>query len=117
MDDQFYRSLHPKRWLRGIARHAVKNKRRTVVLVILAFLALYLLFDNKGLLKRAQLESRKQELIEQVRADSAETRRLDSQIKALEGDRKTVEKIAREKYGMARPGETVYKTKKEEKSK
>ncbi|MBI5464744.1 MAG: septum formation initiator family protein, partial [Ignavibacteriales bacterium] len=37
-----------------------------------------------------------------------------AQIKALEGDKKTIEKIAREKYNMARPGETVYRVKKED---
>jgi cell division protein FtsB len=117
MDDQFYRTIQPKRWLRDIAHGAAKNKRRTAVLALLVFLALYLLFDNKGLLKRIRLESKRQELIDQVRADSVEAARLRAQIKALEGDQKTVEKIAREKYGMARPGETVYKTKKEEKGK
>jgi cell division protein FtsB len=35
------------------------------------------------------------------------------QIKALETDKKTIEKTAREKYGMKREGETVYQVKKE----
>jgi len=38
---------------------------------------------------------------------------LQDQIKALEGDKKTIEKIARENYGMKREGETIYKVKKE----
>jgi cell division protein FtsB len=114
MDDQFYRNLQPKRWLRDIARRAAKDKRRTAIIVVLVIVALYLLVDNKGIIKRIRLEGRRKELIEQVHADSAETKRLQSQIKALEGDRQTAEKIAREKYGMARPGETVYKLKKEE---
>jgi cell division protein FtsB len=30
-------------------------------------------------------------------------------VKALEGDKRAIEKIARERYGMHREGETVYK--------
>jgi cell division protein FtsB len=52
-------------------------------------------------------------MIEKVKAAEEETKRLQSYLKALEGDKKTIEKVAREKYGMARPGETVYKVKKD----
>jgi cell division protein FtsB len=30
-------------------------------------------------------------------------------LRALEGDRKTIEKVAREKHGMIKEGEEVYK--------
>jgi cell division protein FtsB len=39
-----------------------------------------------------------------------ETRRLQTELKALEGDARAIEKAAREKHGMVRDGETVYKT-------
>ena len=51
--------------------------------------------------------------MEKLRADSIEIKRLQEQIKALESDKKTLEKTAREKYGMIREGETVYQMKKE----
>ena len=113
MDEQFYRNIQPERLLKRIARKAKKNKARTILIVFLFILFLYLLFDNKGIIKRIQLESQHKELIEQLKADSAETKRLQDQIKALEGDKKTIEKIARENYGMKREGETVYKVKKD----
>jgi cell division protein FtsB len=113
MEDQFYRNLQPERFLKKIAKGAVKNKKRTIILVILFLLLLYLLFDNKGIVTRLRLESQHREWMEKLKADSLETMRLQEQIKALEGDKKTIEKTAREKYGMAREGETVYHVKKD----
>jgi len=81
--------------------------------IILFLLFLYLLFDNKGIITRLRLESQHREWIERLKADSIETKRLQEQIRALEGDKKTIEKTAREKYGMAREGETVYQVKKD----
>jgi cell division protein FtsB len=113
MEDQFYRNLHPERFLKKIAKSAAKNKKRTIILIGLFLLFLYLLFDNKGIITRLRLESQHRVWIDKVKADSLETKRLQEQIKALEGDKKTIEKTAREKYGMAREGETVYQVKKE----
>ena len=113
MEDQFYRNLQPERFLKKIIKNAAKNKGRTIILIILFFLFLYLLFDNKGIITRMRLEAQHREWIEKVKSDSMETKRLQEQIKALEGDKKTIEKTAREKYGMAREGETVYQVKKE----
>lgn len=113
MEDKFYRNLQPERFLKKISRSAKKNKRRTIFLIILFLLFLYLLFDNKGIITRIRLEVQHREWIEKVKSDSIETKRLQEQIKALEDDKKTIEKTAREKYGMAREGETVYRVKKE----
>jgi cell division protein FtsB len=113
MEGQFYRNLQPERFLKKIIKNAAKNKGRTIILIILFFLFLYLLFDNKGIITRMRLEAQHREWIEKVKSDSMETKRLQEQIKALEGDKKTIEKTAREKYGMAREGETVYQVKKD----
>ena len=113
MGDQFYRNIQPERFLKKIGKSAAKNKKRTILLIILFILLLYLLFDNKGIIKRLKLEAEHNEWIEKLKADSMETKRLEEQIKALEGDKKTIEKVAREKYGMKRKGETVYQIKKE----
>lgn len=96
-----------------MAKKASKNKKRTVVLFLLTFIALYIVFDNKGVLKRIRLEHEKTEWIQKVKTDSIETKRLMDSINALEGDKKTIEKVARERYGMVREGETVYQVKKE----
>ena len=113
MDDHFYRNLQPNQLLKKIARSAARNKKRTIVLVVFFLVLLYVFFDNKGILTRLRLEVQHREWMEKVKADSLETKRLQEQIKALEGDKKTIEKTAREKYGMAREGETVYQVKKD----
>lgn len=113
MDNQFYRNIQPERLLKKIVKHAAKNKKRTVLLILLFLLFLYLLFDNKGIITRLRLEAQHREWIQKLKADSIETKNLQEQIKALEGDKKTIEKTAREKYGMKRDGETVYQVKKD----
>jgi cell division protein FtsB len=72
-----------------------------------------MLLNNRGIIARIRLEHERQVMIEKVKAAEEETKRLQAYLKALEGDKKTIEKVAREKYGMARPGETVYKVKKD----
>jgi cell division protein FtsB len=113
MDVQFYRNIHTERLLKKIAANAAKNKKRTIILVILFLLLLYILFDNKGIVTRLRLEAQHREWIQKLKADSIESKRLQDQIKALEGDKQLIEKTAREKYGMKREGETVYQVKKE----
>ena len=49
-----------------------------------------------------------------IREADAETKALQAQSKALDGDKKAIEKVARERYGMVRQGEKVYKVDKEE---
>jgi cell division protein FtsB len=76
-------------------------------------LLLYVLFGNRGVIARVRLELKRQEMIEKVRLAEEETKQLQAQVKALEGDKKMIEKVARERYGMAREGETVYRVKKD----
>jgi cell division protein FtsB len=114
MASDFYRSLHPGRVTRSLAKKAAKNKLAAFFVTLGCIIFLYLLFDNKGILTRMRLETQRADLHAKVVADTAETRRLREQIRMLEGDRQTIEKIAREKYVMARPGETVYRIKKDD---
>ena len=105
----FYRSLTPKK----IAKQALKNKRSTVIILGAFFLFLYLLFDNKGIIKRVRLEMENERMKEKVARIEQQNGQLQLQAKALEGDKKTIEKVARERYGMQRQGETVYRVKKD----
>ena len=59
----------------------------------------------RELLEKAELEAKIQQAME-------ETKQLQADSKALDGDKKAIEKVAREKYGMIREGETVYKVRK-----
>lgn len=112
MEGQFLRKVQKPRWLQGISKKVFKTRRRAVVAIVGTLLVSYVLFNNRGVIARIRLEHERQVMIEKVRAAEEETKRLQSYLKALDGDKKTIEKVAREKYGMAREGETIYKVKK-----
>lgn len=113
MEGQFLRRIQKPKWLQGITKKAFKTRRRTLIVMGCAVVFSYVLFNNRGVIARIRLEHQRHEMIEKVRAAEEETKRLQSYLKALEGDKRTIEKVAREKYGMARDGETVYKVKKQ----
>ena len=70
---------------------------------------LYVLFNNQGVLQRIRLERQKKEMLQKIQQAEEEQKHLQDQSKALDGDKKAVEKVAREKYGMVREGEKVYR--------
>lgn len=111
MDDQYYRKPKPK--FGGRLKKTLKNKHLllgfSLALIALGFVA----FSPRGIFQRLNLESQKEDLQEKIREASHEQRKLQQQSKALDDDPKAIEKVAREKYGMVREGETVYKVRKE----
>ena len=113
MEDRFYRRLPKRQWFTDLARKVFKHRRRAVGVLLGVLLVSYVMFNNRGVVARVRLEMQRQELLESVRLAEQETKRLQAYIKALEGDKKTIEKVARERYGMAREGETVYRVKKD----
>ena len=112
MEGQFLRRVQKPRWLQGISKKVFKTRRRALFAIAGTLLVSYVLFNNRGVVARIRLERERLVMIEKVKAAEEETKRLQSYLKALDGDKKTIEKVAREKHGMAREGETVYKVKK-----
>jgi cell division protein FtsL len=110
---EFYRKPQKRSRLKNLLSKILRNKRRTIFILAGVFLSSYALFGNHGILTRIQLERQRSEMAAKLQQAEEETKKLQAQIKALESDQKTIEKIAREKYGMARPGETVYRVKKD----
>ena len=90
-------------------RFAGRRMRRRFLLLGAVALAVWVAFlDSHSLLRRA-LYARQLDRIEGENAAlRAENERLSEQI-ASGLDAATVEKVAREQYGMRRPGETVYR--------
>ena len=75
-------------------------------------MALWFLFiDTYSLLTKYQLDSKKEDLIERTAELERKTAELEQKIKELENNPDLLEKIAREEYGMRKPGETVYRVK------
>ncbi len=113
MNGDFYRAIPQPHHLRGLVKRLLKDRRRVVSLLIALIATVYLLFDNKGIIRRTSLELQKRDLAQKVAEARRETQQLLAHLKAVEGDKKTIEKLARERYGMARDGETVYRVKKD----
>jgi cell division protein FtsB len=105
----FYRKKGKSVALRAGLRKLVASRRLMLLLVIGAPIVLYVFLGPRGVVKRVQLQREKAVLEEQIRAAETEQRALQAQSKALEGDRAAIEKVAREKYGMVKEGETVYR--------
>ena len=112
MDNLFYRKIRPRFDLKATARKLVKNKKLMVICGVTVVVAGFVVFGNRGILQRIRLQQQKSELEVKIKQSEDETKNLQSQSKALDGDKKAIEKVAREKYGMVRDGEKVYKVNK-----
>lgn len=106
---KFYRKIKKQVTPENIAETVKENKRATVIVIAAFLLFLYVMFNSNGVVARVQLEMLKKEALERIRVAEEEQQKLKDQSKALDGDPKAVEKVAREKYGMIRENEKVYK--------
>ncbi len=92
-------ALNPLHWKRSVLLWTVGG----------AF-AVYIAFiDTYSILARYQLSRQRAELIRRTEELNADSERLAQRIEALRRDPALLERIAREEYGMRRPGETVYR--------
>jgi cell division protein FtsB len=106
MNDTFYRRDRRKR----IRRYF--GSKRFIVAISAGLLVMgYVLLGDHGIIQRIRLEHEKSGLETRIKAAEEENLKLQAEIKALEHDMEAVEKVAREKYWMAREGETVYRVK------
>lgn len=113
MESDFYRKPQKRNWFRSVGKKLFQTRRRGIITILSFILLLYLLFDNKGIIARIRLEMQRQEMAQKVKAVEEETKQLQANLKSLQEDKKTTEKIARERHGMVREGETVYRVKKD----
>jgi cell division protein FtsB len=115
MDDQFYRKENPKwrkpdNWFKKLW----KNKTFRWIFVTGVIVIIIGLFSNKGILRRIQLEKEKAVWLDSIKKAEYEQKQLEQQSKELDSDKKAIEKVARENFGMVKEGETVYKLKKKQ---
>lgn len=96
-------------------RQASAQARRTrkififVVLLIAGVVTVAAVTGDRGYLDVRRQRARMQELQAEVSALNMENVALLEQVRALRKDPYTVEKIAREKLGYARPGEIIFR--------
>lgn len=106
---KFYRKIKKQVQPENLLSAIRENKVRSAIVAGSIVLALYILFNNYGVFPRIKLELQKQEMLEKIDTAEEEQKKLKEQSKALDGDPKAIEKVAREKYGMVRENEKVYK--------
>lgn len=91
--------LNPLRWRKGF-----------LFFILIGFLVVWFLFlDTYSLWTSYRLSERKDELKAKTEQLKVETARLKEKIQDLKQNPELLERIAREKYGMKKKGETVYK--------
>lgn len=85
------------------------RKLRRFLLIFLASIGIYLTFGEHGLWRMWRLKRKERELKKEVAEIEARRKVLEEEMKRLrEGDPKLIEKLARERYGMVKPGEKIY---------
>lgn len=89
---------------------AIQRSTKFIVIIVgLFFLIgiLFLFFNEYGVLKFIKLNRQVNELNEKIRTVEIENKRLQAEIDSLENKVPAkIEKVAREKYNMMRPGES-----------
>lgn len=98
------------RFRRRVRGRQITTRRKALYagLVAIPLLAI-LTFSNRGILKRVELESQASTLREHLYRDRAIGDSLRGEIGSVTIDTAVIERIARERYGMIRPGETIYR--------
>lgn len=78
-------------------------------LIVLLLIVSYAVFGKKGILQRVELEMENKELQRKLKDEQDKTLMLQKEIDELKSSDKKIEKVAREKYGMMKDGEEIYK--------
>ena len=82
---------------------------RGVLLLIAITLLIVFVFGDHGLFQLYKLKSERAEIQKHISQLRENRERLISEKNRLENDLEYIEKLAREKYRMAKPGEKVFK--------
>ncbi len=95
--------------LKSIARFIKYNSRIVFVVIFFACLLSFAVFGNKGILQKFRLEAERKELEKQLDEEYKKAEVLRKEIEELRTSDEKMEKVAREKYGMTKDGETIQK--------
>lgn len=76
----------------------------TIIIIVLAFIV----FSPSGLINRILLNNKQKELIKLINQEKLVQDSLLKTINQLKNDTLEIERIAREKFGMKRPGEKLF---------
>ncbi len=87
-------------------------RRKKLLLVVGVLFSIYLLasfiLGEMGLVKYYRMKAQYNRLSDEIAQLSTDNTRLTREVRALRSDPAYLERIARDKLGLARPGEIVY---------
>lgn len=89
-----------------------RRKLTFALLAALPVLAIFT-FGNRGIIKRLDLEMQYSSLYDQLYEDRAAGDSLKQEIARMNSDTVAIERLARERYGLVRPGESIYRVEEE----
>ena len=95
--------------LKIFVRFIKYNLKLFFIVIFFTGLITLAVFGNKGIIQRFRLETEKKELEKQLDAEYKKSDELRKEIEELKTSDEKMEKIAREKYGMTKDGEKIYK--------
>jgi cell division protein FtsB len=95
--------------LKNLIRYVYQRRRFFFYFSILLVILSYAVFGRKGILQRVELELQNRGLVQKLIYEKQRTTVLQNEIELLKTSDKKIEKVAREKYGMVKEGEEIYK--------
>jgi len=99
-DDGFFKNM---------TKYIYRRRRFFLFLIVMLLILAYAVFGKKGFLQRVDLELENRELQKKLKDEQEKTLMLQKEVDDLKTSDKIIEKVAREKYGMTKDGEEVYK--------
>jgi len=94
--------------IRTVARFIKYNKILVLFSLILSVLIIFTIFGNKGLIRKIRLESELKHYEEILNKEKEKSKEYKETIDSLQNSDEKIERVAREKYGMTKEGETIY---------
>ena len=86
-----------------------KQLFRGVLSIIGISLVIIFIFGNHGVIELYQLSKKRQQIQEEIVLLRQQRINLEKEKSLLKNDKKHIEKLAREKYRMAKPNERIFK--------
>jgi len=93
----------------GQSKTSGKNKISIIIIIIGIAVIFFYFTGPRGFIKLVKLKMNKSKIEKEICTLDENNVRLQEEIKKLENDSATIEKEAREKLGLVKKGEVVYK--------
>lgn len=94
---------------KNILRYVINRKKFFFSLLIILTIFSLAVFGKKGILQRVELEIENKQLKEKLKSEQEKSILLQQEIEDLKTSDKKIEQVAREKFGMIKEGEEIYK--------